>query len=331
MVAIFEADDEFEVVAVARDGLEAVEKATKLRPSVITMDIRMPNMDGLAATRRIMQSTPTPIVIVSGHVDVREVAVSMQALEAGALTLLPKPRGPDSPDFEASSRRMIATVKAMSQVKVVRRWRDPSRAPARPAAAAPPTPLQLPPLVIAIIASTGGPGALAELFSGLGQEFPVPIVAVQHVASDFAPGLVRWLDASVPLVVKPAEDGERLLPGHVYLATGDHHLAMAHRGGLTFEDSPPQNSVRPSGDVLFASVAEAYGARALAIALTGMGCDGVDGLRALREVNAHIIAQDEGSSLVFGIPKAAIDAGLVDIVLPLNAMAPYLLQVVQSA
>jgi two-component system chemotaxis response regulator CheB len=319
LVSVLRSDPDVEVVGDAKDGLEAVELTQRLRPHVVTMDVRMPRMDGFEATRRIMVEAPTPIVIVSGSVDVREVEVSLHALRAGALTVLKKPAGPESPEFEEQARRFVDTVKAMSQVKVVRRWARPlarERVPsplARNGARA---------RVVAIGASTGGPAALSRLLSDLPGDFPVPVLVVQHIAKGFMEGLAGWLNSAGALRVKIAEHGEPLQPRTVYLAPDDRHLGVAaDRGSLVVSKADPVGGFRPSATFLFESIARAFGTSATAVILTGMGQDGVAGLRVVREEGGRILAQDEETSVVFGMPGAAIAAGVVESIHPLGSLA----------
>ena len=328
LVLILAEDPEIEVVGQARDGVEAVELTRKLRPDVVTMDIRMPRMDGLAATVEIMIATPTPIVIVTAGTRPGEVEGSLDMLRLGALDVLMKPPGPDSPGFAREVRRLVSTVKAMSQVKVVRRWRSPpSRpprtysGPARPEARA---------NIVAIAASTGGPPALQRLLSGLSPEFAAPILVVQHITPGFVGGLADWLDSVCDLRVKVAEEGEPLAGRTVYLAPDDLHLGVDDRRSIKLSNARPVGGFRPSGTVLFESIARAFGNSALAVILTGMGDDGVRGLRAVRDSGGQVIAQDELSSVVFGMPAAAIEAGVADLVLPLDDLPARLTALTRS-
>jgi two-component system chemotaxis response regulator CheB len=279
------------------------------------MDIHMPVLDGFEATRRIMVDCPTPIVIVSASVDVREATVSMHALRMGALTVLQKPSLLGDADFGEVAREFTNTVRAMAAVRVVRRWSD------RPASVKQAAPSADGARIVAIAASTGGPAALYRVLSELPTDLPVPIVVVQHIAPGFVPALASWLDGAAPLSVKVAEHGEPLLPGHVYFAPDDHHLALADRSSLATIESPPVGGFRPSATVLFESVAKVYGSAAVGVILTGMGEDGLPGLRALHAVGGSIIAQDEASSVVFGMPGAAVEAGITAAVVPLHLVA----------
>jgi two-component system chemotaxis response regulator CheB len=309
------------VIGEATNGIDAVEMTKVLRPEVVTMDIQMPGLDGFEATKRIMSEMPTPIVIVSS-LDVHSVQFSMEALNAGALAVLPKPVGPFSADYEQTSRLVAATVRSMSQVKLVRRW--PSAPPYKPPALKALTPVparSVKPRVVTIAASTGGPAALRQLFAELDENFPVPILAVQHMALGFAEGFAKWLDEATPLRVRVAREGEPLRPGNAYLAPDDRHLGVSDRSTIVLSDGPPVGGHRPSGTTLFESVARVFGPATLSVILTGMGRDGVEGLKAVRAAGGKIIAQDEKTSDIFGMPAAAVAAGLPDWVLPLPTIA----------
>ncbi|HEX5271384.1 MAG TPA: chemotaxis-specific protein-glutamate methyltransferase CheB [Gemmataceae bacterium] len=320
LVEILRSDPEVQVIGEAKDGQEGVELTGRLRPDLVTMDVKMPRLDGLAATKEIMIASPTPIVIVTASLNAHEVDLAMQSLRVGALAVLRKPPGPDSPAFEEAARKLLATVKAMAHVKVVRHWRQAGPAP-RSADPLPPPPRPGPraPLV-AVATSTGGPAALHRLLSRLPGDFPAPVLAVQHNAPGFMHGLVAWLGGGCDLTVKVAEQGEALRPGTVYLAPDDRHLGVAPAGTVLLSPAPPVGGFRPSGTFLFESAARARGSSVVALILTGMGDDGVEGLRAVRQAGGHIIAQDEATSVVWGMPGAAVAAGLADSVLPLDAI-----------
>lgn len=325
LATILGADPSIRVVGEASDGLEAISLTQRLRPDLVTMDLHMPRLDGLDATREIMITVPTPIVIVTGTARVREVKESLDTLRVGALEVMTKPPGPKSPDFAAAAQHLIATVKALSQVKVVRHWRPPAVAPAaksRPALAPRGGARRR---IVALAASTGGPAALQSLLCGLPGDFAPPILVVQHITSGFVPGLASWLNAASPLRVKVAEPGEHLAPRTVLLAPDHHHLGVTERGAVSLSSAPPIGGFRPSATFLFESVGRAFGDAALAVILTGMGDDGAAGLRALRATGGRVIAQDQATSTIFGMPAAAIGAGLVDQVQPLPAIAASLI------
>ena len=327
LVSLFASDPSFRVVGEASDGHEAVELTRRLRPDIVTMDVRMPRMDGLEATRCIMVEMPTPIIIVSGTLGDDDVAASMRAIKAGALTALAKPPGPGAADFEPARARFLATVRALAAVKVVgHRLRVLARyMPGCPD-------VRLPRAarvgVVALAASTGGPGALRSVLDALPYDFAAPILIVQHLSPGFLKGFAEWLNESCRLRVKVASEGDVITRGTVYIAPEDRHLAVRPTGVIQALDDAPVDGFRPSASVLFESVANAYGRNAAGAILTGMGRDGVHGLRRLHELGGRIIAQDEQTSSVFGMPAAAIEAGLADFILPISLVAAKLVEMV---
>lgn len=305
-------DPALEVVGTARDGLEAVEQAQRLTPDVIVMDVHMPRMNGFEATRQIMERVPTPIVIVSASISREEVAMTFEALKAGALTVVDKPGGPDHPKHAESTRRLVETVRLMAEVKVIRRWPRRER-PAPPAlpSVKPDRKIRL----IAVGASTGGPQVVAEILSKLPGDMGAPVLIVQHIAPGFTEGLVEWLGQGTPLAVKLAEAGEPVTAGTVYLARDGFQMGITTDGRIRLTKELAEDGFCPSASYLFQSVAEAYGRSAIGILLTGMGRDGAAGLRKLREAGGMTIAQDEESSVIFGMPGEAIRLGAAEHVL----------------
>jgi two-component system, chemotaxis family, protein-glutamate methylesterase/glutaminase len=321
LVRILGADPQIEVVGEAADGVEAVRLTHRLRPNLVTMDVEMPRMDGLEATQEIMSTVPTPIVIVTSNPQAQEVETTLAMLRMGALDVLLKPPGPESPAFGEAARRLVTTVKALSQVKVIRHWRPTTATVPRVEAFRPVLREQARGQVVAVAASTGGPPALQCILSRLPADFRLPILVVQHISAGFTAGLASWLDSGCAFCVKVARQGEPLAPRTVYIAPDDRHLGVSRRGEVALSSAPAIGGFRPSGSFLFESVAQCYGASAVAVILTGMGEDGVEGLRSIRTAGGRIIAQDEKTSIIFGMPGAAIAAGLPDIVLPLEAIA----------
>jgi len=300
------------VVGTARDGVEAVEQARRLKPDIIVMDVHMPRMNGFEATRQIMERIPTPIVIVSASTSREEVAMTFEALRAGALTLVEKPGGPDHPKYAESARRLVETVKLMAEVKVVRRWPRRER----------PVPPSSPPVrtdpkirLIAIGASTGGPQVVAEILTRLPGDLAAPVLIVQHIAPGFTEGLVEWLAQGTRLGVKLAETGEPVRAATAYLARDGFQMGITRDGRIRLTKELAEDGFCPSASYLFESVAEAYGRSALGILLTGMGRDGAAGLKLLREAGGMTVAQDEESSVIFGMPGEAIRRGAAEHVL----------------
>jgi two-component system chemotaxis response regulator CheB len=322
LVEILESDPELKVIGQAKNGLEAVEMAASLKPDLVTMDVHMPVMDGFAATKEIMVRVPTPILIVSSSAIGQDVGLSLNAIRAGALMVLAKPDNPQSATFGGRRDELVAMAKAMAQVKVVRRWaRQGDRAP--PVARWPVSPgtrIRL----VAIAASTGGPAALHRILESLPRDFPVPVLIVQHIASGFGVGLADWLGSTCDLRVKIAEDGEVLAPRTVYLAPDDRHLGVRSNGGALLDSTAPIEGFRPSATFMFETAALVYGKAMAAVVLTGMGRDGVEGLRAVKAGGGRVIAQDENTSVVYGMPHEAVLAGVVDQVLPILEVGPRL-------
>jgi two-component system, chemotaxis family, protein-glutamate methylesterase/glutaminase len=311
LAGILRSDSALTVVREVATGADAVELARRLRPDIVVINIRMPGLSGLDTTKRIMIEAPTPIVVVAPPTDALAAEASVAALRAGALALVSDPTMVGSAEFKAASRDFAATVKAMAQVKVVRRRLRASSKAAM---------CQQPPEVIAIAASTGGPAALQRILAALPARFPVPILLVQHIAQGFGEGFVAWLGSVCSLRVKAAEHGEPLAPHTVYVAVEDAHLGVSSRG-VQLSPADPIGGFRPSASYLFESVAATIGSNSIHVILTGMGRDGVDGLRTVRQRGGRVIAQDEATSVVFGMPGAAVAAGVVDEVLSLEAIA----------
>lgn len=330
---ILSSDPGIHVVGVANDGDEALEAVRQKTPDVITMDISMPRMSGLEATRIIMESQPTPIVIVSGSLG-GEGAASFSAIEAGALAVLSRPAGIGHADYDATAKQLIQTVKLMSEVKVVRRWPrarqgQTVRQVSSPAGASLKQPTSKVKLV-AIGASTGGPVVLQQILNHLPQDYSVPILIVQHIAAGFVQGFAQWLTQSSGFPVHLATHGEHLLPGRAYVAPDGFHMGVRADHRIILNDGVPENGLRPSVSALFRSVAQVFGPEAVGVLLTGMGRDGADELKLLKDRGALTIAQDEETSIIYGMPGEAIKLGAATHVLPPDRIASMLVSLAST-
>lgn len=311
------ADPAVELVGSAEDGKQAIELCLALRPDVISLDMMMPVMTGLAATEYIMAYCPTPILVVSSSVNRGELFRTYEALAAGALDVIEKPR----PDQLGWGEHYIAMLKLVARIKVVTHLRGRrSPAPATPPAAPiPQRGLRL----IAVGASTGGPRALVDVLGALAADFPLPLLVVIHIAEPFGTAFVDWLDDHCALDVRLARHGQPLPARGVVLAAPGLHLELRGRQ-LVCERGPERYSCRPSVDVLFESVARECGGAAAAVLLTGMGQDGARGMLAVRNSGGLTIAQDEASSVVYGMPREAALLNAAQRILPLAEIGPAL-------
>lgn len=323
-------DPRLEVCATAASAEDALVMLNRISPDVIAMDIRLPGMDGLEATRRIMSKKPVPIVVVASSVESGKWnTIPMEALRAGALTVLEKPPGTSNAEYQALAERLCTQLAIMSQVKLVRRnghgkpdgatgrvpWSWGARAGT----------FQM----LGIVCSTGGPGALVQLLGALGPAFPLPILLVQHMTGSFLEGFASWLEDVCPFPVTIVNDGSIPVPGVLHIAPADRHLRL-EAGRLRLDTGNPISFQRPSGTALFHSMAQALGAGALGVLLTGMGEDGAAGLLDIMRSGGYTIAEDESTAAVYGMPAAAVLLGAVCESLPLPAIAPRVLELVQA-
>jgi two-component system chemotaxis response regulator CheB len=336
LCAVVAQDPELELVGEAEDGRRAIQLCQELRPDVMTMDMMLPVMTGLSATEYIMAHCPTPILVVSASTNRGELFRTYEALAAGAVDVLEKPRG-DEPRG-VWERTFLAAVKMVSRIRVITHprarlagiaWTEelPARArrssPPVSASAAEATPRGEGIQVVALGASTGGTGALVTLLKAIGPDFRLPILLVLHIAEGFAAALAEWLDGVTERRVIYPRDGDRVesLAGTLALAPPSRHMAIEGRR-IRLTSAPERHSCRPSVDVLFESVAREYGAAAVAALLTGMGRDGASGLLDIRRAGGFTIAQDEESCVVYGMPREAVLLGAAMRVLPLDAIGP---------
>jgi two-component system chemotaxis response regulator CheB len=314
LVSLCERDPGIEVVGEAANGAEAVRQTMRLSPDLVLMDVHMPVLDGLEATKQIMRDRPTPIIMVTAGTISSDVEAGLSAVRFGALTVVPKPVGPGVPGFESGAGRLTEMVKALSDVKVIRRGHRDSSGRLRPPATGGGR-------VIAVAASTGGPPAVCEFLQHLPVNLPVPVVLVQHIVEGFLPGFAAWLRNEVPFHVTPATHGQRLEAGTVYLAPDSRHLEVTKRFAARLTDAEPVSGFRPSATVLFTSLAQNLGSGVIAVVLTGMGQDGLEGARAIRAAGGRVLVQDEASCVVYGMPRVVAMAGLAHLEAPVAQLA----------
>ena len=326
-------DPRLELVAAVASGEEALIALESARPDVISMDIRLPGIDGLETTRRIMAEHPVPIVVVADAVEDATLRISMNALRAGALSVVEKPVATTNAGYEAVAGQICTQLRIMAEVPVIRRRPIGTDWGGRPAgsgfAARALWPVEAP-SVLGIAASTGGPPALARVIGALPMAFPLPVLVVQHMGAAFMEGFAGWLDSVVALPVALARDGERAEPGRVYVAPGDRHLELGPGRILRVIDGAPVGGQRPAATVLFRSIARQAGARGVGVLLTGMGEDGALGLSDMHGAGAETVAEHESTAVVYGMPAAAVRLGAARAVLPLDRVADHLLRLADA-
>jgi two-component system chemotaxis response regulator CheB len=319
------ADPALEVAGTAANGRIALAKMPQLNPDLVVLDVEMPEMDGLATLAELRKAYPRLPVIMFSALTERGAAATLDALALGASDYFTKPATEGmAASLEVVREQLIPKIKALCAAPP---------AP-RPCVAAPPAPSAKAPVeAVAVAASTGGPNALAELFAALPRDFPVPLLIVQHMPPMFTRLLAERLTAQGGIPVEEGRTGALVQPGRAWIAPGDHHMIVTRDGTqarLLLHQDPPENSCRPAADVLLRSVARAYGPRALAVVLTGMGQDGLRGCEAVREAGGQALAQDEATSVVWGMPGFVARAGLADRVLPLSLIGGEIVQRVRS-
>ncbi len=335
-------NEDIEVVAVADKGEDVLPYIERLEPRLVTLDLNLPGRSGIEVIEEIMAKHPLPILVISGQADDSKIA--MEALAAGAVEVMSKPRIESEADFESQSLHLAELVRTLSRVKVIRHVRG-KLAPRRTGLGdrvpevdfgtdkARLSSIEIgtsaPKKIVGLAASTGGPQALKAVLSEFGGDFPAPVLVVQHIAKGFTAGFVEWLSGGAGLEVKLAEDGEPLRDGVVYVGPENSHI-LVRKGRIALEPPEPGDKHCPSADKLFASMAEDVGNRAVCVILTGMGNDGAAGASVARAKGATVIVQDESSSIVFGMPKAAVDAGAAGAVVPLDRLAAEVIRAVQG-
>jgi two-component system chemotaxis response regulator CheB len=316
--------DDFEVVGVAHDPYIAREKIKALNPDVLTLDVEMPRMDGLTFLENLMRLRPMPVLMVSSLTK-KNAETTLRALELGAVDFVTKPVAQTPDDLARYGEMIVEKLRATACAGLprARSGRDRSRKPSSPAQST-----FRPGQLVAIGASTGGTEALRDVLTQLPDTFP-PVLVVQHMPEMFTTMFAKRLDGLCKITVTEAQNGERIVNGHAYIAPGDMHMRLARQSDhlvVSLDRDPPVNRHRPAVDVLFHSIAEVAGKSTVGVILTGMGADGKSGIRALKEAGARTLAQDRDSCVVFGMPKAAIDTGCVDAIVPIEEMADEILR-----
>jgi two-component system, chemotaxis family, protein-glutamate methylesterase/glutaminase len=364
ITGLIEQDPLIRVVATARNGREAIDLVQELRPDIVTMDVRMPVMDGLATTEHLMAYCPTPILVLTASLASHEVDITFKMLGAGALEVIEKPSGSDAQALDRTGGALIRRIKVLARVKVVthlRGRRKPVETVIPMALSAPPgmgdkgtrrqgdkesvkeaprhlvtlsprhpvTPSQSDAPLIVIGASTGGPRIVNELLSSLPSDLRAAVLVVQHIAQGFSVGMAEWLANASRLPVKLAVEGQAIRVGEVLIAPDTCDLLITHERTIHLSDIPLLIQ-RPSIDISMQAAAEVFGARAVGVLLTGMGRDGAYGMLTIKRSNGYTIAQDEATSTIFGMPRAAIQLGAAMEVLPATRIAPRLAELIKQ-
>jgi len=323
LVALINRSGDMRVLAEAENGQQAVSMAERLTPDIILMDIVMPKIDGLEATRQIMRAHPVPIVLISASLETYETDIAFKAIRAGALTVLQKPQGISNP---ADTALILNTLRSMAQVKVIHHFQRNTASENAPHTqeVSPDRAYRGTPEIVTIVASTGGPAALSEVLRGLPNDYPLPIVIVQHIAPDFVPSLASWFQTLTRLNIRIAQEGAQPQGGTVYLAPGGAHLRFDAQRCFVLDRVQGNTPHFPSGNALFESAAQVYGANTVAVILTGMGEDGAAGIEKIWNAGGYTIAQDEATSVVYGMPGEAVKRGAARHILPIQTISQIL-------
>jgi len=326
---VIDADPELFVAGEAASGTEAVDKARSLKPDVIIMDIQMPDMNGYAATREIMENWPVPIVIHSTLVSPEQSDNIFAAMSAGAVAVTEKPPGIGHPQCDLLTRKLLRTVKLMSEIRVVRRKKQ-MKVAARPKRLSAEKAKEPKRRIVCIGASTGGPPVIQSIISNLDDNFNLPIIVVQHIAKGFLSGMLHWLKSYTkrPLIV--AKNGDHIKNNHIYFAPEDENLKITNNKQLIIEPQKPDSALKRPINHLFKSAAEIYGKGAIGILLTGMGNDGAAGLKELKERGAATIVQDRDTSVIFGMPQEAIKLDAAEFIMTPAEISKYLNETVKA-
>ncbi len=321
---LLQSDPEIEIVGEAADGETAVKLAEELKPDVILLDLQLPGIDGLEVIKRVMASNPTPILVLSSVVNKTEKYSSMEALRRGAVDVMEKPSIEKGQSWMQIASEIIKHVKEVSKVLVVPHvdFKGLETIPIK-------KPKELPDHeyeVVAIGASTGGPKLINQILSSLPEDYPIPVLIVQHIAPGFDEGFAEWLDKTVPMKVKLAENGEPVKPATAYVAPVGFHMKVSPNREIVLDDGSPVNNQKPSADILFESVAEVYMNRGIGVILSGMGRDGAVGLKKMKDHGARVFALRAEECVVFGMPSAALEVGAVDRTSSLSEIIEFLVE-----
>lgn len=338
IISTLNSDARLKVICSVETAERALRLIPRMKPDVICMDVRLPGMNGIEATRRIMEEFPTPIVVVAADLRSETINRSMEALRAGAIAVIEKPKIESVASYKAMARSLCNQFVNMSKVKVVRQrfngtpWK---RVETRPAVLEPPPALRFSARseieVVGVVASTGGPAAVAHLLQGLEADPSIPVLLVQHMGNEFLEGYAGWLNSLCIQTVALARELTSPQRGHVYVAPGGHHLTFENGQIRLVREAARAGCHVPSGDTLFASLAKSLGPRAIGVLLTGMGDDGARGLLQMREAGAHTIVQDRETSAVYGMPGAAMAMGAAREELPIGAIAGRIAEIIARA
>ncbi|MDA8187399.1 MAG: chemotaxis response regulator protein-glutamate methylesterase [Dehalococcoidales bacterium] len=336
-----DADPDITVVDTARDGLDALDKIAALKPDVVTLDLEMPRMDGFAALKRIMAEFPTPVIILSS-LSQEGADATIRALRLGAVDFVPKPIG-KALSFEAVREELLGKIKQFSGLNTAKLGtpqlrQSLSRSQTKTGPDASPVAKNIGlgsrgrdcRRVVVIGTSTGGPRALHEVVPQLPASLPAGVLIVQHMPPGFTRSLAQRLNDLSPLEIKEAEPGDVVQPGLALVAPGNYHMTVSRTGVIALDQRPPEHGVRPAVDVTMETTSEVYGGAAIGVILTGMGCDGTRGAKLIKEAGGQIVAEDESTCVIYGMPRSVIEAGVADRIAPLHRVADEIVDLVEG-
>jgi two-component system, chemotaxis family, protein-glutamate methylesterase/glutaminase len=321
---ILDKSSEVLVIGTASNGSEGLDQVRFLNPDVICTDLMMPVMDGLEFTKRLMETTPKPILVISAALQGENETNVFQLLEAGALDIFPKPAGGTDKDYDLIRDKLVSKIRVIRSIPVYKKTRKLTEADTASFHSLSTTSKQTIKF-LAIGASTGGPNAIQQILGHLPKEIPVPVLCVQHISDGFIDSMVSWLGQNTKLRVKIMQEGETPVAGTVYFPQNLKHMVIGSDGKLQVSNEPPFNGHCPSVNVLFKSLARYSGDKTLAVILTGMGDDGATGLLTIKHTGGKTIGESESTCVVYGMPKVAKEIGALDIQLPIDKIASHIL------